>query len=172
MIPDHYTITPDVAKSESAYAWGVRHGSCPEALEQRHALGPEATQIDWWRVCPRGDWLIWQAGRLPAERLLAVLPALLRAVNRIVDRAVRDHALPCAATREWAERWLSGEDRTWEGAEEAAMAAVAARAAEAAAWAAEEAAWAAEEADEASERARQAADVRAEIPEWPGEEAP
>jgi hypothetical protein len=61
---------------------------------------------------------------------------------------------------EWAERWLSGEDRTREAAEEARVASwaeetvagLAARAAERAAWAAT-AAWAVAEARSAAERA-------------------
>ena len=44
----------------SAYQWGLDRDSCPRALAARQALGPEATQADWWRVCPRGDWLLWQ----------------------------------------------------------------------------------------------------------------
>jgi hypothetical protein len=28
--------------SESAYEWGVRHGSCPAALKWRRSLGPVA----------------------------------------------------------------------------------------------------------------------------------
>jgi hypothetical protein len=72
--------------------------------------------------------------------------ALKGVVETIVARAVRRHALPCSTTREWARRWLSGEDRSEEAAwaaaraaaakEEAAWAAARAAAARAAAWAA------------------------------------
>ncbi|RLC85430.1 MAG: hypothetical protein DRJ03_11640 [Chloroflexi bacterium] len=44
----------------TAIEFGQLHDSCPEALKMRIALGPGATQADWWLVCPRGDWLVWQ----------------------------------------------------------------------------------------------------------------
>lgn len=140
--------------TESAYEWGVRHGSCQEALDARQALGPQATQADWWRVCPRGDWLIWQLQRLPAETQRAVHRQMMHATEVIVTSAIVAHALDCGVpvVEEWAAKWLSGEDRSaWEAA------------AAAAAWAAE-AAWEAE-----AELQRQADDIRAEIPDWPGE---
>ena len=66
------------------------------------------------------------------------------AINAIVTRAVRNHALPCGATKAWAERWLSGDDRTAAAAYAAREAARAAKAAAvAAAKAAVAAAWAA-----------------------------
>jgi hypothetical protein len=78
-----------------------------------------------------------------------------RATESTVTRAVRRHALPCPATRDWARRWLSGADRSEDAAEAASWGAwstlrdatgdarTAALAAEAAAWAARDAAWAA-----------------------------
>jgi hypothetical protein len=86
-------------------------------------------------------------------------------IEIIVSRAVREHALHCGVkgVEAWAEKWLSGEDRTADAAQAAREAAwVTAWAAEAAARAAQEAgaaqaaawaAWAAREAG-AAEAAR------------------
>ena len=69
------------------------------------------------------------------------------AADVYADRAVRRHALPHPVTREWARRWLSGEDRSRDAAWAAWAAARAAwaatKAAGDAAWAAGDAAWAA-----------------------------
>lgn len=90
-------------------------------------------------------------------------------LERVVTRVVGEHALPHPATREWAERRLSGEYKS-EAAARAARAAWSVRAAAEAAWAveaarAEEAAWAARvaRAEEArnEERVRQLDDMRA-----------
>jgi len=61
---------------------------------------------------PLGDrlWALW---RLHGPHIAAAQAAT-------VERAVRTHCLPCEATREWAERWLSGEDRTRASAARAA----------------------------------------------------
>jgi len=153
--------------AESAYEWGLRHNSCAPALNQRQDLGPGATQADWWLVCDRGDWLIWQLQRLPADELRPVRAALHRATERIVARAIRRaqkslrgvRAEWATQWRRWARRWLSGEDRT--------AAAAAAEAAWAAAEAAAaEAAWARARAAEAWELKLQARDIRREIPVW------
>jgi len=71
---------------ESAYEWGLRHGSCANGLEARRALGPATTQADWWQICPRGGWLLWQLQRLPADQLRPLMSALLRAAKRITHR--------------------------------------------------------------------------------------
>ena len=168
----------------SAYEWGIRYESCHDALEQREALGPNKTQADWWRACSRGDWLIWQLQKLPRDQLEPLAPALNRALEKIVARAIRRgqkalHGIREAwATkwRKWANKWLSGEDRSaaraaraegevWEvwaamAVEAAAIAAMAARAAaravEAAAMAAR-AAMAVEAVEAAVEAAAEAA---------------
>lgn len=155
--------------TESAYEWGLRHGSCRDALEARKALGPDKTQADWWCVCPRGDWLLWQLGKLPRARQRKLRPRISRAIEVIATTAIVEHALDCgiAALEDWAAKWLSGEDRS----AEVALVAWAAQAAQAA-WAARTAwgayaawvAWAALEA----ELLAQANDIRAEIPAWPG----
>jgi hypothetical protein len=78
--------------------------------------------------------------------------ALPRVVERIVARAVRDHALG-ASIDGWARRWRSGEERSARAEWAAARAA--------AEWAAARAARAARAAGEA-ERERQLADILAE----------
>ena len=90
----------------NAYEWGVAHGSCAEALEQRKAY---ASQPEWYLACKRGDWLAWQLGHLPDELYIA---RLRKAVEAIVDRAVKIHALPHPKAKDWAKKWLSKEDRS------------------------------------------------------------
>ena len=108
----------------TAYEWGVQHHSCPDALAWRLSLGT-ATQRTAWRRCHRGDWLWWQLEHgLTAAELAAVRPAMERAANRTVARAIRAHALHCgtAAVERWAARWLDG-DRGEAAADAAARAA-------------------------------------------------
>jgi hypothetical protein len=136
-----------------------------EALKARRALGEDATQADWWRVCPRGDWLVWQLERVEQA---ADNPALERAMERIRSRAIR-RALRglrgvrgewATAWRNWARRWLSGEDRTSHSALSAwCVARNAAWAAGSAAWAtgSARAAWAAAPAARVAARAARAA---------------
>ena len=105
------------------------------------------------------DDIVWAACR--------ALDAATRAtwLDRIVERAVRDHALYCGvpAVEEWASRWLDGTDRTAESARAAARAARAARAAWAAPAArAAAAAWATAAATRAAEAARAAAALAAD----------
>jgi hypothetical protein len=134
----------------SAYDWGlsrVPRPSCIEALRWRESLGT-ATQRDAWKECHRGDWLIWQLRHgLTGSELAVVLPALLRAVDTFVDRAVETHCLSCGvpAVELWAAKWLDGSDRS-------AWSTRAERAAERAAYAAS--------------ALRIANDIREQIPEW------
>ena len=88
-----------------------------------------------WDIAPED--ILHQAHR--------VLPSHIRrrATELTVTRCVTNHALK-SSIDDWAQKWLSGEDRTKESARAAAAWAAAAWAAEAAAWAAEAAAWAAE----------------------------
>jgi hypothetical protein len=176
----------------SAYEWGVAHESCSDALELRSAC--KGTQRRWWRECPRGDWLLWQLEHgLTAKEYAEIRPAVQRALEHIVDRAVRTHAVG-SIIDDWAQRWLSGEDRSTKAAwvaarvgvvsaawaaRAAAVSADAETAAQAAAWAAAQAAaWAAAWAAQAAEtvvarvgarlveRRLQARDIRREIPRW------
>ena len=136
-----------------ALNWGRHYGSCPEALIWRGSLGPQATQADAWRECQRGDWLLWQLRRLPWDVREETRPAMRRAIDRIVTRAIRrgQRALrgvraPWATVwRRWARAWLDGTDRTAATASDAANVA-----AGAAAWVAEAAWVAAEKAEEAA----------------------
>jgi len=123
----------------NAYEWGLAHSSCPEALKWRKSLGPDATQADAWKLCQRGDWMGWQLRYgLSAAELRAVMPALLRATDKVVERVIR-HVMkslegndaPWAVDWwEWAVRWLTGDDRSAQAAE----AAIATQATKAAAW--------------------------------------
>jgi hypothetical protein len=150
-----------------------------------------ADQIISWRPCyrypdDRVRALVPGLGLTPLE--IAALPippedrvwVLLRpevlgehgfqvALDRIVTRAVTNHALHCGVPEVelWAQRWLDGTDRTgaaacsaasaaWTEEQEAAARAAAWAAAEvarAAAWAAEAVAWAARSADAAARAA-------------------
>ncbi|HHR85026.1 MAG TPA: hypothetical protein ENL23_01610, partial [Candidatus Acetothermia bacterium] len=80
-------------------------------------------------------------------------------VDDVVAHVVREYALPCEVTREWAKKWLSGEDRTKDAAEETARAAWAAEAPEAAKAAARaaDAAWAVARGAGAAQAAKDAA---------------
>ena len=149
-----------------AVEFGKLHNSCTDAMEWRESLGPTATQADAYLACDRGDWLIWQLDKLTPEQYAKIKPALNRAIEKIVARAIRRGVKSLRGVRaewatdyrRWARRWLSGEDRTWA----AAGAAAGAAAREAARGAAREAAWAAE-------LKLQARDIRREIPAWTGE---
>jgi len=183
----------------NAYEWGLAHGSCVEALEWRRSLGPNATQSDAWRLCEQGDWLLWQWSKLPAGRREATRPAIRRAVDWIVTRAIQRGQQVLCGVREpwamewlqWARGWLAGKDRsTTAAATAAARVPATARVPEVSA-AARAAAWArvrarvqvmevgaakvvceaaCEAAAEAAEERRaQACDIHREIPEWPGE---
>jgi hypothetical protein len=147
-------------KTMNAYEWGVKYRSCREALQEREKLGPDKKQSDWYLVCDRGDWLLWQLNKLSPKIEARIKPNLDKAIEVIVTRAVRKYALPEPSTHDWAEKWLNGEDRSRRAA------------ARAAAWAAWAAAWAAEEARAAAwaeELRQQASDIHLFIPEWPGE---
>lgn len=165
----------------TAIQFGERYRSCTEAMEARRALGPGATQADWWRACDRGDWLIWQLERVGRA---TDNPALTRAIERIAARAIRRGMRSLVGVREewattwrrWARRCLDGTDRM--GA--AVWASAIWSSARAAGAATMDAAWAATRADRfllkhaeylayTSTRAElrlQARDIHREIPEW------
>lgn len=174
---------------ETALEWGIRHGSCKPALERRKKY---ASQPEWYKACDRGDWLFWQLqyAKLTDEHV----EIIKRLAVDFAIRPVETHALHCGIfeVEKWAQKWINGEDRTEEAAEEAAAWAVGAAEAakEAAAWAvgttkAAKAAWAAEEAAwtaawaanaawvagaaGAAESKYQADEIHKAIPEWPGD---
>lgn len=109
-------------KRVNSYEQGLTWGSCSETLEARKALGSEATQADWWKACDRGDWLFRQLEKLSEAELVSIQPALERAVERTITRAIhrgqrtlRGVKAPWATEwRRWARRWLNGEDRSQE----------------------------------------------------------
>lgn len=95
---------------------------------------------------------ILDLGIPPADRLWVMFQdnvvddeTLRRFANIVVDRAVRNHALTYEPIREWAERWLSGEDRSEKSASAADRAAR----------------WVAEDAEEWARAAASASSARA-----------
>lgn len=150
----------------SAYEWGKKHGSCElEARRKFDIEYPGQGQASFYIKCRRGDWIIWQLGQTKLSEKLK--KALQRALMKIAERAVRKCAANCNMPEfeRWAEKWLSGEDRSIESAwvmaetirttSTAATTAIAESAAEAAAAAA------AEEAGSAAEEAAKAAGIEA-----------
>lgn len=107
-----------------ATEFGKKYRPCKNALLWRESLGPKSTQADAYLVCDHGDWLIWQLTRDPAISKQIHEP-LNRAIKHIVTRALhraqkvlRDTHTPwITAWHEWAQRWLSEEDRTEEAAQ-------------------------------------------------------
>jgi hypothetical protein len=93
--------------------------SCRKALLWRLSLGDDATQADAWRLCKRGDWLVWQWHQLPPELRIRTQSALLRALHVIVERGIKrgrrvlrgSHTEPAKTWRRWARAWLSGDHR-------------------------------------------------------------
>jgi len=145
--------------------------------------------------------MIWQLQQgLSAIELQTVMPMVLRATDRTVERVVR-RGLKLEVTlaggyRRWAKDWLSEKDRTSSAAEHAAyltaewaaeqaeIAGLANAATNAAAWLANaRMEWATENAANAlksvliamvwagEDRTLQAGDLRMEIPVWPGKVA-
>ena len=109
-----------------AVDFGKKHNSCEDAMEWRKSLGPKVTQTDAWRLCKRGDWMIWQLRKgLSEEQFRSVLPALKIVLEKIVTRAIyrglkslKGVNTPWATEwRRWAVAWLSDEDRTAGAAE-------------------------------------------------------
>jgi hypothetical protein len=168
--------------TRSAYQWGLNHGSCLEALEARRKLGPNATQANWWRECEKSTWLIWQIKNgLTHDEMKSAWPALLRALDKITARAVERskraertdchasrYAMQCAKT---AVRYARDAARAVDRSNYWDAATYAKRSLNFATTTADR--WNAQflELDRAykKESRQQAEDIRAEIPEWPGE---
>lgn len=120
----------------NAYEWGLKYDSCPEALKWRRNLGKEATQADAWRLCQRGDWMMWQLCQLSEQEQEAAQPKIAVAIDRIVARAIRramrllrgNRVGWTIGWRRWAREWLSGKDRSCSSARSARSAAAAAAA--------------------------------------------
>jgi hypothetical protein len=124
-------------------------GPLADLLRDLHACGdardwavPYATLEEAWAVCPRGDWMLWLAGRMGVDRKLLVLAACACARLTLL-RVSAGETRPLIAI-ETAERWARGEDGvTLEEVRNAYAAAAAYAAADAAAAAAAAAAYAA-----------------------------
>ena len=175
----------------SAYTWGVVTGSCPDALDWRQSLGPDATQADAYAVCAIGHWLLWQLNHLfrkeARDRATALLTPIVedvvvRAICREVPTLRGIRSPGATRARKWAQDWLSGLDRSggsawsvWEqmdvGPNPFGVAAAASYLDTGPIWLA---AWNAECYSTATkeeiriERLRQANAIRRIIPKWPG----
>lgn len=141
----------------------VELGACEDAVEWCRTQ-PSLRQA--WRVCRRGDWMLWYAERVGVELRRLVWVACQCA--RLTLRHVPDGEPRPRRAIEAAEAWAEGRD--WVTLADvraaAAEAAAAARWAETtapwpaeAAWAAAEAAWASEAATFAAEAATAAAEA-------------
>jgi hypothetical protein len=123
------------------------YGACVDALDWL------ATQPDYptaWAVCPRGNWMLWLAGKRSGVARSKARRPLVRATcecARLALPYVRKGELRPLQAIELAERWAQGEtvprDELRTAAAAAAAAAYAAGAAAAAAYAAGDAAAAA-----------------------------
>ena len=78
-------------------------------------------------------WVAFMPGALTESQRTRLLDKIVTRANATADAVVRDHCLNCGikVVKEWAARWLSGEDRSADAAA-AARAAAAAYAADAA----------------------------------------
>ena len=77
--------------------------ACSSAIEWVGDRDPATA----WAECPRGDWLLWVAGRLGADRRTIVLAAC--ACARDALRFVPSGETRPLAAIETAERWVRGE---------------------------------------------------------------
>ena len=142
-------------------AWLVEHVACQGALDW---LG-DRDAATAWAECPRGDWLLWWAGKAGAP-----IPRELLA--EIVELAVASAAPDCSGLGHWMQVRSACEQvaAALRGTGDLAAARVVAWAAEAAAWAAaraaEAAAWAAARAARAAAWAAWAAARAARAAAW------
>ena len=95
----------------NAYEWGIKHKSCKSALELRKRY---KNQKEWWKVCNRGDWLLWQLNQLPDTQYPTdtVHEILITIVNRTITKYVLHCEVP--SVEQWAVNWLNGTDRSYE----------------------------------------------------------
>ena len=76
--------------------------------DARDWAAPYATVEEAWAVCPRGDWMLWLAGKMGVDRKLIVLAAC--ACARLALPHVRASDTRPVVVIETAERWARGED--------------------------------------------------------------
>ena len=74
---------------------------CTEAVTW---LGDQTDVADAWNSCPRGDWLLWLAGRVGVERTVLVKSAAgcARLVLHLVPAGEDRPRLAIAAAEAWA----------------------------------------------------------------------
>ena len=141
-------------------------GACSEAITWAESLGPDHPADEAaWQQCPRGDWMLWVAGRLAIPRAKLVLCACACARQALVHVRTGEDRPRIAI--ETAESWARGGEgaATTEQVRQARDAAYAAAAYDAAAYAAYAAAAYAAAAARKKSLARSAELVR-EIIEW------
>lgn len=81
--------------------------ACPPAREWLASRPPVADVREHWQACPRGDWLLWLAGRADVDRKLLVRAACACAREALVHVAAGEDRTRIAI--ETAEAWTRGE---------------------------------------------------------------
>ncbi len=85
----------------------MRLGACSEAIGWAESLGPDHPADETaWQQCPRGDWMLWVAGRLNIPRATLVLGACACARQVLVHVKVGEDRPRIAI--ETAESWARG----------------------------------------------------------------
>ena len=120
-------------------------------LKKLESMNPCADGLAWGKTqnslhdvyenCERGDWMIW---------ILRHSKKLTKTQTVTIAITCVKHVYHDPGWNRWADRWLSGEDRTQASSESAAIASIASSASRAAYWAASAAYWAARAARAAS----------------------
>ena len=103
----------------NAVEWGEKHSSCESAMTYRRALPIGSTQSDWYMVCHRVDWLLWQLSKLPKCKFAEIRPRIVRFAYREAEISIQFSyeklkGNDCEWSKKWkrwAEKWLSGENR-------------------------------------------------------------
>ena len=111
-------------------------GACRDALDWARLPTTPADPAAAWLACPRGDWLLWLAGRCPALPRAALVFAACACVREALHLVPAGEDRPRAAI-EAAEAWARGGDGAPSFGEVLAAARAAAYAARAAAYAAD-----------------------------------
>ena len=104
MIP---TITMSTNKDANLVVLLLRLGACSEAIAWAESLGPNhPADATAWELCPRGDWMLWFAGRLGIPRATLVLGACVCARQALVHVKTGEDRPRIAI--ETAESWARG----------------------------------------------------------------
>ena len=111
-------------------------GACRDALDWARLPTTPADPAAAWLACPRGDWLLWLAGRCPALPRAALVLAACACAREALHLVPAGEDRPRAAI-EAAEAWARGGDGAPSFGEVLAAARAAAYAARAAAYAAD-----------------------------------